>query len=130
MDTHYTRVLPRDLFNEAKLLKCVGRLCLLIHDGLTPAGIFFEMQDLQPFKIGLIPDGHLTVTNLKFYIHGKFVMFKTTYNSKSEYPLLADYEDIEYPVFSNSGSLEPEFIELFNSIKNDTGRTSTKSRTK
>ena len=34
----YRRVLPRDLFNEAKLLKCLGQLALIIHDGQDSAG--------------------------------------------------------------------------------------------
>lgn len=33
MTSSYRRVLPRDLFNEAKLLKCLGQLSLMIHDG-------------------------------------------------------------------------------------------------
>jgi hypothetical protein len=32
----YNRVIPRDLFNEAKLLKCLGQLCLLIDKGQCP----------------------------------------------------------------------------------------------
>lgn len=35
-DPEYQRVIPRDLFNEAKLLKCLGRLSLFIHDGKSP----------------------------------------------------------------------------------------------
>ncbi len=48
MSQEYTRVIPRDLFNEAKLLKCIGRLVLLIHDG-DHNNISFE-HDGEPFE--------------------------------------------------------------------------------
>ena len=56
MKAKYTRVLPRDLFNEAKLMKCMGLLTLLIHDELIPDCLKFE-YDQEPF---LFPDGSPT----------------------------------------------------------------------
>ena len=43
MNTQYERVIPRDLFNEAKLLKCVGLLVLKIHDGENPANVYHAL---------------------------------------------------------------------------------------
>jgi hypothetical protein len=34
----YFRVIPRDLFNEASLLKCYGRLAILLDDMRSPLG--------------------------------------------------------------------------------------------
>ena len=52
----YERVVPRDLFNEAILLKCMGKVCLLIEDRMinlqvretlpTPVNGFDIRQDL------------------------------------------------------------------------------------
>lgn len=108
-NTKYHRVIPRDLFNEAKLLKCVGRLCLLIHDRMTPVQMEFN-ENGEPFIIGLMDDGHLTVTNLEITVCGKLFTFKTTHNSKSNYPLLVEargYEEIE--VFDDNGEFTIDF---------------------
>jgi hypothetical protein len=58
----YNRVIPRDLFNESKLLKCFGQLALLMHDGVIPGSIVFDGN--QP-EIGLLLDGSLTLINHK-----------------------------------------------------------------
>jgi len=88
MNINYNRVIPRDLFNESKLLKCIGKLTLLIHDNLAPFGLKFE-HDEEPFKIGLTNCGHLKIQNITFVYssHTDFELgFKTVYNSKSNFP--------------------------------------------
>lgn len=69
MNRNYFRVLPRDLFNEAKLLKCVGRLCLLIHDRTAPESLAFE-ENGEPFRVALLDEGSLTIANLVISVHG------------------------------------------------------------
>lgn len=113
-DIHYNRVLPRDLFNESKLLKCIGRLCLLIHDNMIPFSMSVEEND-EPFEIGLLEDGHLTITNLNIFIMEQLTTFKTVYNSKLSYPLIASYGYDECVVFDNDGQFTEEFIK-FNEI--------------
>lgn len=112
----YKRILPRDLFNESKLLKCIGQLVLMIHDEKSPCKITFN-EDGQPFKIEQFEhDGSLFVSNLHFCINDNSVIFKTTYNSKESYPLYAEFEEYEYEVFDNSGNFHGDFIELCESI--------------
>jgi len=113
----YIRVIPRDLFNEAKLLKCVGKLCLLIHDNSNlPAKIEFE-HDGNPFNIELLEEGSLTVTNIRFKIEGKEYLFKTTYNSKANYPFYLQTEEFEdREVFDEFGSFSPDFITFCNGL--------------
>lgn len=115
IDTTYQRVIPRDLFNESKLLKCIGRLCLLIHDNLTPCKMSFN-DDIDSFEIGLMDDGHLAIANLDIKIKGKVYLFKTQYNSKSNYPLLVEKDYCEYRVFDESGNWDDEFIDFCNSL--------------
>lgn len=106
----YRRVIPRDLFNESKLLKCLGQLSLLAHDQLLPG---LEMDNSGgPFVIDQRPeDGGLYVrsgvvcsvakTPLTLYSH---------YNSKKPYPLLCannDWEEIW--VFHDDGGVTEEF---------------------
>jgi hypothetical protein len=111
----YDRVIPRDLFNEAKLLKCIGRLCLLIHDGKTPIPITFD-HDGGEFRISMTNDGSLIITNIEFSINNQPYYFKTTYNSKSNYPLYMEYEDVDYLVFDESGEFDKEFLDIIKEL--------------
>lgn len=115
MNAQYTRVIPRDLFNESKLLKCIGHLVLQIHDGNNPANISFEHDD-KPFKIGLHDEGCLQIANVIFKIKDRRIDFVTTYNSKANYPLAAYHEYCEYPVFDDTGKYTDEFLEFCNTL--------------
>ena len=114
--SNYSRVIPRDLFNESKLLKCIGHLCLLIHNGETlPVEMNFEHNG-EPFEIALLNDGSLTISNVRITIKNVECVFKTTYNSKSNYPLTVALVYDEYPVFNDQGQFDEEFIEFCNSL--------------
>lgn len=119
MDTNYQRVMPRDLFNEAKLLKCIGRLVLLIHDNAAPQGLSFEHIG-DYFEIGLNDEGTLQIGNIAFNYKNVAIQFKTQQNSKSNYPLFAEYHLTDYLVFDDNGNFDTEFIELLNEISNAT----------
>lgn len=117
MNTNYQRVIPRDLFNESKLLKCIGRLVLLIHDNLAPQFLTFD-YDGEPFIIGLTYCGHLKVKNINFSYDNFELEFKTVYNSKADYPFYCDYDNCEYLVFDENGNFDEEFLNLLEEIKN------------
>lgn len=109
----YRRVIPRDLFNEAKLLKCLGRLVLKIHDGMLPDLTFSHDDDGEAFDIEQGECGELEVTNLHFFTgKGIQVYFHTTYNSKMDYPLLGNIGWDEAYVFDDNGELTTEFKDL------------------
>ena len=113
-NTQYTRVSPRDLFNEGKLLKCLGQLALLIHDNKLQ-GITFSDSG-QAFKIGLHDAGYLTTTaGIQFEKDGQAIWLGTPYNSKAAYPLvfMVDWEEIQ--VFDESGAFTDELFEYANS---------------
>lgn len=112
----YSRVIPRDLFNEAKLLKCIGLVSLKILDNMTPVPMLIEDTG-EPFEIGLMDDGYLVIWNYQIYIKDRVCTFKTQYNSKSNYPLFCQYEDCEYLVFDEKGNWEPEFIQFCEQLK-------------
>ncbi len=117
IDTDYQRVLPRDLFNEAKLLKCLGRLVLLIHDRKIPF-VGKVIHDGEPFKIGLSECGSLIVTNVQILVNNQAFAFKTTYNAKSNYPFYLETNDYsEILVFDESGEFSEEFIEFVKTIE-------------
>ena len=66
----------------------------------------------NPFRIALMDEGSLCIMNLDIYINDKYFRFKTTYNSKSNYPLLCVDGYNEYPVFNDDGTFDQEFIDF------------------
>lgn len=108
----YKRVIPRDFFNEAKLLKCMGRLAVLIHDCKLPPGISITLsgQSDEPFDVRMTVDGCLTIVNCAAKINGFGVRFKTTYNSMSSYPLICEFgEGVEVDVLDDGGNFMTTF---------------------
>lgn len=113
----YNRVLPRDLFNEAKLLKCVGRLCLLIHDGMAPKGLeFFHNGDA--FEVCQNEaSGALYIGSVEFIYKHQTLDLQCSYNSKNNYTLYLETRDDSALVFDEQGELTPEFKALLKTIK-------------
>lgn len=111
----YQRILPRDLFNEAKLLKCIGLVCLRILDNQTPCPMSNSEMD-GAFEIALLDEGSLTITNLHINIQGKPFLFKTSYNSKANYPLFLEYDCCDYRVFDEQGNWDADFIEFCETV--------------
>ncbi len=108
----YLRVIPRDLFNEAKLLKCMGQLALLIHDGVgvskelslehdNPEGGFQIEQDDST--------GDLYCANIECLCKGRLIGLRAAYNSKKPYSLRFIVGDEDGDVFNADGSLSEEF---------------------
>lgn len=114
---NYNRVIPRDLFNEAKLLKCVGRLCLMIHNNQTPVDMNFE-HDGAEFEIIMLPGGSLCISNVLISIKGLEKTFATSYNSKSNYPFfIIDDEEGEIYIFNENGDFTQDFIDYCNLLE-------------
>lgn len=89
--THF-RVIPRDLFNEAKLLKSLGQLCLKIHEGQADPLTVDHEDPEAGFTVELSPThGTLFVRDLWFYCNGLPVEFYTDYNDRDPYPLWAEF---------------------------------------
>lgn len=109
----YQRVIPRDLFNEASLLKCYGRLWIVLdntqghkarlhHDG----GAFEPQQDST--------DGSLTLwPSVEFIIDGQLpVRLWRPLNSREPWPLYAMVQNGEFnevEVFDINGYLTDTF---------------------
>lgn len=118
----YTRVIPRDLFNEAKLLKCLGQLALIIHDGVDAAGYCvpreLTVEHDHAWKIDQRQsDGGLYVCGgLRFKVRQLVLELYTAYNSKSPYPLLCMMGGcVEIDVFNDDGTLAKDFTDWLDS---------------
>lgn len=107
----YTRVIPRDLFNESKLLKCLARLSLLIHDGMADGRLCLKLYDAeQGFKIEQdAGSGDLYCVNLVLTIGREEIGLASVYNSKAAYPLM--FNDRTGPVFDKDGAFADEFLD-------------------
>ena len=103
----YERVIPRDLFNESKLLKCMGRLVLLVHDGAVPGLDLWH--DGGPFNIVQDEnDGSISVSN----VHLSGMRLHTPVNCREPWPLVLvtdDWEEIA--VFEDDGQLTEAFTQ-------------------
>lgn len=121
--SNYTRVLPRDLFNEAKLLKCLGQLCLLIHDEMIALNVRHDKRKVRGFDIQQdSSDGSIYAKNLVFYTaSGVTIEFRSPINSRESYPLFAVLDrgnlDVYLQVFDDNGSITPELREWLESNK-------------
>lgn len=110
----YERVIPRDLFNESKLLKCLGQLALLIHDGKGNKDLVLEhnQQMNAGFQIDQDQsDGSLFCVNISFRLKDTEIPISTSLNSKRPYPMIyQDDEGGEEDLFNDDGSFTDSFL--------------------
>lgn len=96
----YYRVIPRDLFNEANLLKCYAQIYLnlemlnAIHVSLEHDGAAFEIDQCED-------DGSLTIVNVSLEVRGVAYPLRRPLNSRDAWPLYVTVDDIDIPVFGN-----------------------------
>lgn len=110
----YTRVIPRDLFNEANLLKCYGQLYLELEKlGLqdllsSDGGAFRVVQDPS--------DGSLTLANVRL----PGVRLSRPLNSRGAYPLWLHVDDEqEFEIFEIDGAFTAETQAFMRSYNHD-----------
>ena len=98
----YRRVIPRDLFNEAKLLKSLGKL--YIEAERHP---FIKIEhDGRPFKIMQnSSDGSIYVENVRISTNTPVHCY-TTLNARGDWPLYAEqsFGDETVSVFDDDGN--------------------------
>ena len=113
----YNRVIPRDLFNEAKLLKCLGLLSLKLHDNLCNIADRLNI-DHQDEKSGFIISqddcGSIFVSNLYLYDNnGTSIHLSCDLNSRVNYPLTYEFKDHCDYVFDDDGNFTDAFKQCF-----------------
>lgn len=105
------RILPRDAFNDANLLKCIGKITMMIEDGEIDCVSY--SYDGEPFDIRQDEsDGSTYVNNIQFCTKsGKPLKHSRPLNSRDAWPLLFILNDNEYYAFSEKGEFLPNFGE-------------------
>jgi hypothetical protein len=111
----YLRVIPRDLFNEANLLKCYGTLWIAI-EGHRQAKFSQECMDSFPIVMR-DDDGSLCIDGLFLDVGEAQYRLTRPCNSREPFPLYA--ERVEFwadpvAVFNPDGTLSDEFTKLIN----------------
>lgn len=109
----YQRVLPRDAFNEANLLKCIGQISLLELDHMAPG---FETELKETFKDDNSfyirqdqNDGSIYCANFKIKYKGKQLPHYIPLNCKRKYPMQVWYEGDQQWLFNEDGTLSKKF---------------------
>lgn len=109
----YNRVIPRDLFNEANLLKCLGKLVLLTDE--SSLYNFIEYEHIRN-EFEIVQDqysGDIYCINVNFFLKSEnsFIELFIPLNSREPWPLYYRLEeDIEGKVFTNKGELTKQFM--------------------
>lgn len=111
MNVGYLRVIPRDLFNEASLLKCLGRLW--IETERYQPKVTFE-HDGMAFDVWQDEDGNLSIRNMEVFINGTPHHVQRPLNSREPWPLYLNTGEDYIPVFTDDGQLTPEMLALIN----------------
>lgn len=114
----YLRVIPRDLFNEANLLKCLGQLWIKTerYQGHSPRAVLIlhtgnDFNICQDESDGSVHSGAITVLICnRTYDHYRPL------NSRNPWPLWLvarnDPDAEHFRAFTDDGELSEEFIEL------------------
>lgn len=110
--SNYIRVLPRDLFNEASLLKCVARLWILT-DEKRDHQARFVTEDCDVFNV--LQDqssGAIYIGNVEFTVRNVPHRLSRPLNSRSAWSLYMDTEDGDetLSVFDDEGNLSADML--------------------
>lgn len=116
----YDRVLPRDLFNESKLLKDLGFLVLYIQNGTAPEGLEYKFtvhKEVPPYNRQFIivqdqSSGDLIVQNLDIRLYDEKLYLYHPYNEKESPSLRFQTSNIQGSVFDSEGEFSQDFIVL------------------
>lgn len=108
--TNYQRVIPRDLFNEGNLLKCLGRVYINLEKLAMESAL---KHDGEAFEISQDQDsGALIVLNVTLRLGKEEYTFYRPLNSRYAWPLklrLSDDEEID--VFNeDSGEFSTDML--------------------
>ncbi|NJL70193.1 MAG: hypothetical protein HC888_00665 [Candidatus Competibacteraceae bacterium] len=129
-------VLPRDAFNIAKLIKCIGQASLHIHDGFSqsihPSPVWscyrklsFEMKGDSFSVRQSCDDGSVFCDNFWIIINDsdrkelERYWLHTVYNSRENYPaFIVITGEVHLPVFDAYGLFSEEFKAFVDKLHN------------
>jgi hypothetical protein len=119
--SNYIRVIPRDLFNEASLLKCLGTLYIALENVPDCDQAEFAVGDVDSFDIHQDSnDGSIYVANLPFVVAGRACHLSRPLNSRQPWPLwLSDRDNDDFDrieVFNEQGKLSSDMLAFLKGV--------------
>lgn len=113
----YQRVIPRDLFNEANLLKCYGKLWIELDRLNLPGVSLTQDEEGAAFDIWQNPDdGAITLLSVLLLVRGEEVPLWRPLNSREPWPLYALVGDTELAVFNDDGTLSSDMVDFLKGV--------------
>ena len=101
----YNRVLPRDAFNDANLLKCIGKITLDIEDGnLKNWQYHFDGDNFEILQNE--NDGSTFVSNITFWYKSQQIELYRPLNSREDWPLMAIIDGEYCDIFDEHGNVQ------------------------
>lgn len=105
----YSRVIPRDLFNESNLLFLLGKLVCHIEDRRDSLPWRIE-YDGKAFDICQDEnDGSINCFNISFFIGDYELIVSRPLNCREKWTLIGLYKGEEYYIFDSNGNVMPNF---------------------
>lgn len=105
----YARVIPRDLFNEANLLKCLGQLYIALDNEQGHDAVLELTDDTGGWEIDQSPDdGSIRAWNVRLTVKGVDIPLYRPLNSRQPHPLW-----VEVPTFPPVPGCQPEDFRVF-----------------
>lgn len=113
---NYRRVMPRDLFNEANLLKCYGQIYLNLEKCPWCDAVLLHPGE-EPFLVAQDESGSLFLANVRFVVRGSTCTLKRPLNSRAPWPLYVEewngaYCLDEILVFDEQGNFSEEMLKF------------------
>lgn len=120
----YIRIIPRDLFNEANLLKCYGQIYINLETSCTPHVVLEPEAVHEPFDVVQDEDsGNLSIANVQLMVNGMAQRLYRPMNSRQPWPLYTlNQAGDEISVFDDTGKFTQELLDYFESMKPQTTR--------
>lgn len=111
----YQRVIPRDLFNEANLLKCYGQMWLNLERLNLSSVSLDEDDDGSAFDVlQSDDDGSTWIQNLTLTVRDQIVSLFRPLNSREAFPLMLrlcnHIDTVEISVFNDDGSFTADMV--------------------
>jgi hypothetical protein len=107
----YQRVIPRDLFNEASLLKCYGQLYLQLEFHNFPGVELVHIRNAFDVRQDQ-RSGAIYIDNIRLSARGVLYGFWRPRNSRAPYPLYLNAGDDDIAVFNDDGTFTAEMLDF------------------
>lgn len=111
----FMRVIPRDLFNEAKMLAMVSKFAKDVNQGKMPGGFIGKLN--KKWTVALSEDGELYISGFDLTYKGQKANLTMNYNAgkTNRFPLQVTVENMDLysvSIYDENGELDSDMIQF------------------